>query len=94
MSVAVSIINAVTWGKRHVVTAAEASAGTITFVGQDPGYVVGYSVNVVTTGGVNVNLADAAITYTGNATMTIANGSSTFAWVEAQVVTIIGVPVA
>jgi hypothetical protein len=98
MSVSGNVVNAVAYGIRHTVTAAEASAGTISFTFVGGAYDVGFSVRV-SASNINVPLVDAVITYTARVapsttfTLTVANGALTFALVAGQVIDIIGVPV-
>ena len=92
-TITVNTVNAVSFGKKHVATAADATAEEITFqVGDTPTYELGFTIMVVRSG-VFIPLTDAKITYPADYSVKLANGAATFAITAADVITVIGSPV-
>lgn len=94
MAVTVNTVNGVSMGKKYTVTAADASAGYVTFeVLPDPGYEVAFSVMITSAAGVNVPLEDAAITFPTEYSIKIADGAATYATTATDVIRVIASPV-
>ena len=90
----IKLTNGVSFGGIYTVTAADASAEEITFkfLGANDSavtYPLAVIFQVRTDAGVNVDLADAVITYPADGSVKIANGAVTFALAEDQEITII-----
>ena len=91
-TVTVNTVNAVSFGKKYTVLAADATNTEITFATSVvQSYELGYTIMVVRSG-VFVPLTDALITYPAENSVTLANGS-TFTITEDDVITVIGSPV-
>ena len=90
----IKLTNGVSFGSIYTVTAADEAAEEITFDFVSAGdaevtYPLAAVIQVRTDAGVNVDLADAVITYPADGQVKIANGAATFALAEDQEITII-----
>lgn len=91
----INLTNGVSFGAKYMVTAADATAGSITFDCKSSmgtslvTYPVAASFLVTTDAGVNVALTDAVITYPANGQVTIANGAATFTITEDYIISVI-----